>query len=284
MGRRPDVWCGLTSWFVPAGHDDARIESLVWWPGAEELGASVAVTTRHGGVSTGPYRSLNLGLHVGDDQTSVVENRRRAAGCFGVDLDTVVFAEQVHGAATAVVGPRDMGRGTTSLEGAVPGTDVLVTAMPGVTLCILVADCVPIASSTRPHTFSLRSTPAGVERRPAQWTGRCGRWSRSARAPEGTVAFLGPAVHPARYQVGDEVAEALCPDGPDPDVARPDGPGHWLVDLDSANRHRLVAAGLDPARILSAGGSTADADYFSDRAARPCGRFALLARLGPRPS
>ena len=99
--------------------------------------------------------------------------------------------------------------------------------------------------------------------------------------PERTVAFLGPAVHPARYQVGDEVAEALCPDGPDPDVARPDGPGHWLVDLDSANRHRLVAAGLDPARILSTGASTADPEYFSDRAARPCGRFALLARLGP---
>jgi polyphenol oxidase len=265
---------------VPAGHDDTRIESLVWWPGAEELGASVAVTTRHGGVSTGPYRSLNLGLHVGDDEESVVENRRRAAGCFGVDLGTVVFAEQVHGAATAVVGPPDMGRGATSLKGAVPGTDVLVTAMPGVTLCILVADCVPIALlDPAAHVLAAvhagwRGTAAGAVDEALQAMGTLG-----AR-PERTVAFLGPAVHPVRYQVGDEVAEALCPDGPDPEFARPDGPGHWLVDLDAANRHRLVAAGLDPARILSAGASTADPEYFSDRAARPCGRFALLARLG----
>ncbi len=264
-----------------AGQHDARLESLVAWPGAEELGASVAVTTRHGGVSTGPYRSLNLGLHVGDDRASVVENRRRAACCFGVDLTTVVFAEQVHGPAAAVVGLRDMGRGATSLDGAVTATDALVTATRGVTLAILVADCVPIALlDPAAHVLAAvhagwRGTAAGAVDQALQAMVRLG--ARSERV----VAFLGPAVRPDRYQVGDEVARVLCPDGPDPDVARPDGTGHWLVDLVAANRHRLVAGGLDPTRIFSAGASTADPEYFSDRAARPCGRFALLARLGP---
>jgi YfiH family protein len=266
---------------VPAGECDARPESVVPWSGAEELGASVAVTTRDGGVSTGPYRSLNLGLHVGDDPGSVVENRRRAAGSFGARLDEVVFAEQVHGAAVAVVGNDDRGRGTTSLEGAVEATDALVTATPGLTLAILVADCVPIALLD-PEARVLAAVHAG-------WRGTAAGAAEAAlRAmcalgarPERTVAFLGPAVHPDRYQVGDEVTRALAPDGTDPGVARPDGPGRWLIDLGAVNRRRLVAAGLDPDRIVDAGASTADAEYFSDRAARPCGRFALLARLVP---
>ena len=59
----------------------------------------MAVTTRHGGTSVAPYDTLNLGLHVGDDPASVVGNRARAAAAFGVGLDTLVFARQVHGAA-----------------------------------------------------------------------------------------------------------------------------------------------------------------------------------------
>jgi YfiH family protein len=266
---------------VPAGERDACLDSVVPWRGAEQLGASVAVTTRHGGVSTGPYRSLNLGLHVGDDPASVLENRRRAAGRFGVGLDAVVFAEQVHGAAVTVVGNDDGGRGATSLEDAVAATDVLVTTSRGVTLAILVADCVPIAL-VDPEARVLAAAHAG-------WRGTAagaadaavGAMNRLGARAERTVAFLGPAVHPDRYQVGDEVAHALCPYGPDPAVARPDGPGHWLVDLTEANRRRLVAAGLDPGRIVCVGTSTADPGYFSDRAARPCGRFALLARLVP---
>ncbi len=193
----------------------------------------------------------------------------------------MVFAEQVHGAGVAVVGPEDGGRGTTSLEGAVAATDALVTATPGITLAILVADCVPMALLD-PDVGVLAAVHAGWRGTAAGAADAALRaMSRLGARPERTVAFLGPAVHPDRYQVGDEVTDALCPDGTDPAVARPDGPGHWLIDLVAANRCRLVAAGLDPGRIVCAGASTADPDYFSDRAARPCGRFALLARLLP---
>jgi YfiH family protein len=263
------------------GNSDPCTEPVVSWSGAGKLGASVAVTTRHGGISTGPYRSLNLGLHVGDAPASVVENRRRAARSFGVPLDTFVFAEQVHGAAVTVVGPPDGGRGATSRDDAVAATDVLATAAPGLTLAILVADCLPIALvDAKARVLAVvhagwRGTAAGAA------DAAVGAMRRLGARPETTVAFLGPAVHRDCYQVGDEVMGALCPDGPDPAVARPDGAGRWLVDLVEANRRRLVAAGLDPGHIVRAGTSTADPEYFSDRAARPCGRFSLLARLWP---
>jgi copper oxidase (laccase) domain-containing protein len=64
-----------------------------------------------------------------------------------------------------------------------------------------------------------------------------------------------------------------------PDVARPDGPDHWRVDLVAANRRQLERAGVPPAQIVGCETSTAHDDYFSDRETRPCGRFGLMAQL-----
>ena len=124
---------------------DAPAVSLLSWPWAGDADAAVAVTTRHHGVSAPPYDTLNLGLHVGDAPEAVVTNRARAAAAFGVGLDTLVFARQVHGTTATLVGPDDAGRGTRAEDDALPDTDILVTTSPGVTLAILVADCVPLA-------------------------------------------------------------------------------------------------------------------------------------------
>jgi YfiH family protein len=253
------------------------------WPEAAALGAAVAVTTRHGGVSDGPYGSLNLGLHVGDDAGRVVTNRERAARAFGVELEDLVFAEQVHGSTVGVVGSTERGRGARSMDDAISSTDILVTTALDTTLAILVADCVPLALLD-PEARVLAVVHAG-------WRGTAARAStRALRAmgelgarPERVVAFIGPGAHPAHYQVDTEVhralVEAVDPDVLPPEVAQPDGPGHWRVDLMAANRHQLMLAGVTPGHILDCGVTTADDDYFSDRAARPCGRFALLARL-----
>ena len=83
-----------------------------------------------------PYDSFNLGDHVGDDPADVAANRARVARELGVAEDRLVWMNQVHGTGVAVVdGPQD---------GAVPATDALVTATPGLVLCVLVADCVPV--------------------------------------------------------------------------------------------------------------------------------------------
>jgi polyphenol oxidase len=256
---------------------------LVHWDGAAGSGAAVAVTTRHGGVSEGPYETLNLALHVGDRPDAVTGNRARAAAAFGVDLDTLVFARQVHGAAATVVGPDDRGRGTLSEEDAVADADILVTVAPGVTLVMLVADCVPLAL-VDPESGVLAAVHAGWRGTAAGAVGRALHAMEEYGARPGRVrAFLGPAVHPDRYQVSDEVrwalTDAVRPATLDPAVARADGPGHWLVDLIAANRQQLTHGGVRADHIVDSGATTADDAFFSDRAQRPCGRFALLARL-----
>lgn len=247
------------------------------------MGADVAVTTRAGGVSAAPYDTLNLGLHVGDDAADVVANRGRAAAAFGVGLGELVFARQVHGAAAVLVGGDDGGRGARSEDDAVGDADVLVTATPDVTLVVLVADCVPLAL-VDPVARVLAVVHAG--------------WRGTARGVVGAAldamaeqggdaaqvrAWVGPGVAAERYQVTDEVRDALAdavpPGGLDGGVARPDGPGHWRVDLPAANRQQLRERGVADERIYDCGVTTADERFFSDRAARPCGRFALLARL-----
>ena len=256
---------------------------LLRWEEAGALGADVAVTTREGGVSHPPYDTLNLGLHVGDRPGDVATNRGRAAGAFGVALDSMVFARQVHGCAAVVVGDEERGRGTASEDDAIGATDILVTTTTGVTLVILVADCLPVAL-VDPAAGVLAAVHAG-------WRGTAAGAAPAAVAAmtrlgaraERVHAFLGPAVAPDRYQVGDEVARALSdavrPDALDPAVSRSDGPGHWLVDLVQANRQQLVRSGLRPEHIADCGVTTAIDSLFSDRAARPCGRFGLLARL-----
>jgi purine-nucleoside/S-methyl-5'-thioadenosine phosphorylase / adenosine deaminase len=255
------------------------------WERAADLGASVSVTTRHGGVSVGAYASLNLGLHVGDTPALVIENRQRAAHAFGVQLDDLIFAEQIHGTLATTVDRSDRGRGARSMDDAVPASDILVTSDPGCVLVMLVADCVPMALID-PKARVLAVVHAG-------WRGTAGRvvqhalnaMSRHGASPSDVVAYLGPAVHPDHYQVDDVVrdglARAVSPESLRPDVAIPDGDGHWRVDLNAANRQQLELAGVPEANVSDAGLTTADDDFFSDRAARPCGRFGLLAQLSP---
>ncbi len=250
------------------------------------FGLTVAVSTRHGGTSTGVYESLNLGLHVGDDPDRVVANRDRAARAFGVTLDQMVFAGQVHGVTTALVGPDEAGRGTRAEADALPATDALVTTSADLTLAVLVADCVPLVL-TDPAAGVLavvhagwRGTAAGVVGHALEAMGHHGA------QPPRVVAYLGPAVAPERYQVGEEVVRglqaAVDPQPLDPEAARPDGASHWLVDLIAANRQQLRLAGLRPDHIFASDTTSDDGDHFSDRAQRPCGRFALLARLTSR--
>ena len=262
---------------------DRPAPPLVPWEDGAAFGVKVAVTTRHGGVSQPPYDTLNLGLHVGDRPGDVTTNRARAAAAFGVGLDTMVFARQVHGKRAALVGPEEGGRGSTSEDDAVPGADILVTRSSGVTLVVLVADCVPLAL-VDPAVPVLAAVHAGWRGTAAgAVAGALAAMTDQGAHPDRVRAFVGPAVAPHRYQVSDEVRGALSlavPGGTlDPVVARPDGPGHWLVDLPAVNRLQLLEAGVPAEHIARSGATTDDDAYFSDRAQRPCGRFALLARL-----
>jgi len=92
---------------------------LLTWPALDASGVVAVVTARSGGVSSGPYATLNLSLSVGDDPGRVLENRRRLAAALGASLADFVFARQVHGAGVRVVGDADRGSGAFSLDDAV---------------------------------------------------------------------------------------------------------------------------------------------------------------------
>lgn len=255
---------------------------LLVCPVLEALGVDVVVTGRSGGVSTGPYRSLNLALHVGDDTDAVTENRRRAVTAIGARLDDLVMGRQVHGAAVAVVTEVDRGRGAASAEDTVGEVDALVTDRPGPVLAVLAADCVPVvlcepaAGVLATFHAGWRGTAAGVVEATVAAMGRLG--ARPARI----VAGVGPAVSARAYQVGDEVASAVRDrlGEATPTALTPDGPGHWLLDLPRAVRRLLGDAGV-PGEAVHATTTTTGSGgpFFSDRQVRPCGRFALLARL-----
>jgi YfiH family protein len=270
--------------------------SLLTWPALDASGADAAVTARSGGVSSGPYATLNLSLSVGDDPGRVLENRRRLAAAFGADPGDFVFARQVHGAGVSVMADADRGSGAFSLDDAIGavgeagragGADALVTASPGVVLAILTADCVPIVLHD-PVAGVLACVHAG-------WRGTVAGVTAAALAamqglgarPSDVVAGIGPAVGADRYQVGPDVHEPVTRSfGPAAaEFIRPDpsAPGRWLLDLVSANRHALRQDGVPGARIHAAGIPTGPVpgQFFSDRTARPCGRLALVARLRP---
>jgi polyphenol oxidase len=297
---------------------------LLTWPALEVSGADAVATARSGGVSSGPYATLNLSLSVGDDPRHVLENRRRLALALGADPGDFVFARQVHGSGVRVVGEAERGSGAFSLDDAIPDTDALVTRSPGVLLAIVTADCVPVVLHD-PVAGVLACVHAG-------WRGTVARVCAAAVAamqtlgscPSQVIAGVGPAASPARYQVAADVHRAVTEAFGEAaaDFLRPDDtPDRWLLDLWAANRFVLREAGVPAAQIHVTDLNTGPTDppapvnlpdppatvnppdppatvnppdpgttgyptghgyFFSDRAARPCGRLALVARLRDR--
>jgi YfiH family protein len=153
-----------------------------------DRGVVVAFTTREGGVSEGPYASLNLGRLTLDAQENVEENRRRACAAIGADADSVAINRQIHSATVH--------RAHAGAPGE-PG-DGLWTDEPGVPMLALTADCLPIALV---RNGALAVLHAG-------WRGLAeGVVEAGATALGGVdAAIVGPGIGPCCYEVGPEVA------------------------------------------------------------------------------
>lgn len=259
--------------------------AVLTWSAFDGHDIDAFVTTRDGGTSTGPYASLNLGLHVGDDERQVVRNRIRVADALDASLDDFVFCDQAHLPNVAVVTDEDRGRGTHSAADAIARTDALVTTAPGIVLVVMVADCVPLVLHD-PVAGVLACVHAG-------WRGTVAKVTEAALTamaslgarPRDVIAGIGPGIAPGRYQVGDDVADAaaLAFGSFTSGVLRPDGTGKWLFDTWAANRLTLRQAGVREHNIHLARVPTGPdtGQFYSHRAEQPCGRFALVARLAP---
>lgn len=248
-------------------------------------GLDVAVTTRHGGVSEGPYATLNLGDHVGDEPATVRENRRRACEAFGVE--TLTIPDQQHRATVAVIDEALVGAGFEGLsdsQARLPGVDAMVTARRDATLCILVADCVPVV------LWDEVGGALGVAHcgRGGVVTGVLNNTIRTMTTTWGTRPAdlwvgLGPHIGASSYEVGPAEVSQTEAALPGVAVVQSTSEGRGCVDLELAIRTQLAAAGVPEDRVEAMSGDTRHCtdELFSDRAQRPCGRFGLLARIAP---
>jgi purine-nucleoside/S-methyl-5'-thioadenosine phosphorylase / adenosine deaminase len=224
------------------------------------------VTSRSGGVSTGPYASFNLGDHVGDDPAAVAANRRRLADATGLAPDAVIWMEQIHGVTVQVVDrPR---------TGPVEATDGLVTSAPGIAVAVLVADCVPVLLAD-PAQGVVGAVHAGRVGAVAGVLPRAVEAFRSAGGvPASSDVLLGPAICGACYEVPADMQAAVESRLPGSAVRTRRGtPG---LDLRAGLARQLAALGVD--RIVTDPRCTAeDPELYSHRRDGVTGRQAAVA-------
>jgi polyphenol oxidase len=205
-------------------------------------GGMALFTTRRGGVSTGPFASLNLGLWTDDHAANVQANRERVRAQAGVER--LAEGRQVHGARVVVDAP------------GIEEADGQATTALGVAAIVLTADCLPVALAR----------PGAVAMVHAGWRGLAeGVLEAGVAATGAVVAAIGPGIGPCCYEVGDEVRAVF-------------GTSERTLDLKAIARARLEAAGVDT--VHDCGLCTAcDAErFFSHRRDRGVtGRQAGLA-------
>ncbi len=225
------------------------------------------VTTRAGGVSRGAFASLNLGFRAGDDRAAVEENRRRLSALLP---EAPRWLRQVHG---TIVADAD----ALARSAAPPEADAAVARRAGTVCAVLVADCMPV--------LLVDDDGCVVGAAHAGWRGL------NAGVIEATVAamrvpasrlqaWLGPAIGPRAYEVGDEVREAfLARDEQATRAFSPSRAGHWLLDLYAVARQRLRTCGV---QRVSGGDWCTHSEpqrFFSYRRDRVTGRMAALIWL-----
>lgn len=233
------------------------------WPAPP--GVTALTTTRPGGVSRGPFASMNLAAHVGDDAEAVAANRRALRAALDLPAEPL-WLSQVHGTAVADVSVDD--------GGVVPEADASVSAVSGRACAVMTADCLPVLFAARDGSAvaaahaGWRGLVAGVLEATVEKLGT---------PPETLLAWLGPAISQAAFEVGDEVRAAFVAADPDADTAfLPNAAGRWQADLYALARRRLSAAGVG---AVYGGGECTYRDsrrFFSYRREAHCGRMASI--------
>ena len=216
--------------------------------------------TRRGGVSEGPFASLNCSLSSGDRQEAALENRARVAHAIGVDPARLVTMYQVHGAtAVRVEAPWLPGKG--------PRADAMVTDRPGIALGVVTADCAPVLFADADSGVigaahaGWRGAVAGILE--ATLAAMVALGAEVARV----AAAIGPCIGQASYEVAADLRDAvLARDAAD---VRFFGGGvraeRWQFDLGGYCAARLDAAGVGRVEVMGIDTLACEQDYFSHR-------------------
>lgn len=232
------------------------------WPATDNVRA--LVTTRIGGASQRPFESFNLADHVGDDPLAVAKNREILRTFLPTEPR---WLKQVHG---TIVAKAD------NLNHPIEA-DASVAFKTGVVCAVLTADCLPVLFCDT-HGTRVAAAHAG-------WRGLAAGVLESSVAamqcdPTDIMAWMGPAIGPQAFEVGEEVREAFVANLPQSVAAFTEGqPGKWMADIYELARLRLVRAGVS--RIYGGGLCTYnDAErFYSFRRDKTTGRMASLVWL-----
>lgn len=234
------------------------------------------VFSRRGGVSEGPFASLNLSMSVPDERDRVYANRRQVYGLFGRDTDTVVHAHLVHGNDVAAVTQAQNGSWVEHVDG-------LMTNEPGCVLTMNFADCAPLLIyDPRRHAVGLahggwRGTAANVAGALV-----AAMASEFGSDPTDMVAAVGPCIGPCCYEVGDDVVSAISEtfSAPESVLSYPNG-SRAHFDLPEANRRQLAGAGVEQVELSGLCTACRTDLFFSHRAEKGrTGRFGVVIALG----
>lgn len=231
------------------------------WPAPAHVRS--LMTTREAGASGAPWASFNLGDHVGDAPACVAANRARLRAQLPAEPG---WLRQVHSARVVELG------GDTN-----PEADASFTRQAGQVCAVLTADCLPVLFCDRAGSV--------VAAAHAGWRGLAGGVLEATVAamqvdPGAILAWMGAAIGPQAFEVGDEVRTIFV--GQHPEAASafvPHGPGKWLADIYRLARIRLNAAGVEA--VYGGGRCTfGEADvFFSYRRDGVTGRMASLVWL-----
>ena len=217
--------------------------------GAANGGARAAFSTRLGGVSEGPFESLNLGRLTGDLPDAVRENRHRLAAAIGIDPELVLIGRQVHGAEVVRHDRPPEPRAYANPAPGLPEADGQATARPDLAPLVFVADCLPVALAG----------PAGVAMIHCGWRGlAAGIVERGVEEVEARAAAVGPGIGPCCYEVGDEVLAAFERLGADVAEGR-------MLDLRRVARRLLERAGVEAVEVSEECTSCQPELFFSHR-------------------
>jgi hypothetical protein len=209
-----------------------------------------AISTRRGGLSTGPYSALNLGLATGDDTETVLKNYAAVSSALKFELSLLVASRQVHGTQVVFIGKEYKGRSHSPLVPPVTGYDALVTSEPDITLIVRVADCVPlilfdpVQQAAAVVHAGWRGTLAGVgEQTVKAMVERC------HSTPEHILAGIGPSIGPCCCEVQEQVATLFRSKTPQTARCIKETGNKLFLNLWEANRLQLVAQGIPAGNI-----------------------------------
>jgi polyphenol oxidase len=216
--------------------------------------------TRRGGVSKGPFASLNCSLSSQDDRDAVLHNRYRVAGAVGVAQESLVGCTQVHGISVA-----DVDRPWAPGSG--PKADAMVTRRPGLALGIITADCAPVlfadaeAGVVGAAHAGWRGAVAGIIEATLSEMVRLG--ARTGRI----VAAVGPCIGQRSYEVAADLRDAVVARAPEDARFFADGAreARWQFDLPGYCAARLLAAGVAEVAVTGVDTLAEEDRFFSHR-------------------